>query len=144
MGHINKEKLIAIDSPALHQRVCTLDENQSFKLWSFNGRERKILFEEKVMNSPTQVTMHPCGLLLAINFTKEIKLMSVLPGGLYEVISANTNYNSIGLRYSECGNFLVSNEQNLLMFYNSFTLKALGYIEPPELKSTIINFHITA
>ena len=53
--------------------------------------------------------MHPCGLLLALNFTKEIKLMSILPGGLYEVISAKTNYNSIGLSYSECGNFLVSN-----------------------------------
>ena len=61
------------------------------------------------MNNPTQVTMHPCGLLLALNFTKEIKLMSILPGGLYEVISAKTNYNSIGLSYSECGNFLVSN-----------------------------------
>ena len=30
------------------------------------------------------------------------------------------------------------------MFYNSFTLKTLGYIEPPELKSTIVSFHITA
>jgi hypothetical protein len=57
--------------------------------------------------------------------------MSLLPTGLYEVMSAKTNYNSIGLRYSECGNYLVSNEENLLMFYNPFNLKALGYLEPP-------------
>jgi hypothetical protein len=53
--------------------------------------------------------MHPCGLLVAINYAYEIKLMSLLPTGLYEVISVRTNYNSIGLRYSECGNYLVSN-----------------------------------
>lgn len=92
------------------------------------------------MNQPTQLAMHPCGLLVAINFAKEIKLMSLLPTGLYEVMSAKTNYNSIGLRYSECGNYLVSNEENLLMFYNPFNLKALGYLEPPELKSTIMEF----
>ena len=72
--------------------------------------------------------MHPCGLLLTINFPKEIKLMSILPTGLYEILSAKTNYSSVGLMYSECGNYLVSNEKNLLMFYNPFTLKVLGYI----------------
>ena len=87
--------------------------------------------------------MHPCGLLLAINYVKEIKLMSLLPTGVYEVMSAKTNYNSIGLKYSECGNILVSNEQNLLMFYNPFTLKALGYIQPVELKCTILDFQLT-
>jgi hypothetical protein len=46
------------------------------------------------------VAMHPCGLLMAINYTKEIKLMSLLPNGIYEVMSAKTNYNSIGLKYS--------------------------------------------
>ena len=30
------------------------------------------------------------------------------------------------------------------MFYNPFTLRTLGYIEPPELKSKIVNFQITA
>ena len=75
--------------------------------------------------------MHPCGLLLAINYVKEIKLMGLLPTGVYEVMAAKTNYNSIGLKYSQCGNILVSNEQNLLMLYNPFTLKALGYIQPP-------------
>lgn len=29
------------------------------------------------------------------------------------------------------------------MFYNPFNLKALGYLEPPELKSTILEFQIT-
>ena len=29
------------------------------------------------------------------------------------------------------------------MFYNPFTLKTLGYIEPPELKSKILKFIIT-
>ncbi len=29
------------------------------------------------------------------------------------------------------------------MFYNPFNLKALGYLEPPELKSTIMEFQIT-
>lgn len=29
------------------------------------------------------------------------------------------------------------------MFYNPFNLKALGYLEPPELKSTILDFQIT-
>lgn len=79
------------------------------RLWSFKGKERKIIFEEKMMNQPTQLVMHPCGLLVAVNYAKEIKLMSLLPTGLYEVMSAKTNYNSIGLKYSECGNFLVSN-----------------------------------
>jgi len=72
--------------------------------------------------------MHPCGLLLAINYAREIKLMSLLPTGLYEVMSVKTNYSSIGLQYSECGNYLVSNEQNLLIIYNPFTLKTLGYL----------------
>jgi hypothetical protein len=36
-----------------------------------------------MMNQPTQLAMHPCGLLVAINFAKEIKLMSLLPTGLY-------------------------------------------------------------
>ena len=44
--------------------------------------------------------MHPCGLLLAINYVKEIKLMGLLPTGVYEVMAAKTNYNSIGLKYS--------------------------------------------
>ena len=72
--------------------------------------------------------MHPCGLLLAIDYAREIKLMSLLPTGLYEVMSVKTNYSSIGLQYSECGNYLVSNEQNLLIIYNPFTLKTLGYL----------------
>jgi len=54
--------------------------------------------------------------------------MSLLPTGLYEVMSVKTNYSSIGLQYSECGNYLVSNEQNLLIIYNPFTLKTLGYL----------------
>jgi hypothetical protein len=29
------------------------------------------------------------------------------------------------------------------MFYNPFNLKTLGYLEPPELKSTIVDFQIT-
>ena len=69
--------------------------------------------------------------------------MSILPTGIYEVMTAKTNYSSVGLQYSACGNYLVSNEQNLLIFYNPFTLKTLGYIEPPELKSKIVKFHIT-
>lgn len=108
-GHVGKETAIAIDSPALHQRVVTLGEQSTLRLWSFRGRERKILFEERLPNSPSQVTMHPCGLLLAINYAKEIKLMSLLPTGLYEVMSAKTNYSSIGLTFSESGNLLVSN-----------------------------------
>jgi len=59
-------------------------------------------------------------------------------------MSAKTNYNSVGLQYSTCGNYLVSNEQNLLIFYNPFTLKTVGYIEPPELKSKIVGFQITS
>jgi hypothetical protein len=53
--------------------------------------------------------MHPCGLLAAVNFSTEIKLMGLLPTGLYEVMSAKTNYNSVGLKFSKCGNYLVSN-----------------------------------
>lgn len=29
------------------------------------------------------------------------------------------------------------------MFYNPFTLKTLGYIEPPELKSKILKFMVS-
>lgn len=50
----------------------------------------------------------------------------------------------MGLTYSSCGNYLVSNERNLLIFYNPFTLKTLGYIEPPELKSKVLDFQITS
>lgn len=92
----------------------------------------------------THIAMHPCGLLVAVNFISEIKLMSLQPTGVFEVMSAKTNYNSVGLTYSACGNYLVSNERNLLIFYNPFTLKTLGYIEPPELKSKVLDFHITS
>ncbi len=109
MGQINKENILAIGSPAVHERICTLGENNVLKLWSFKGRERKILFEEKLAFKATEIAVHPCGLLVAINFTTEIKLMSLLPSGIYEVMSAKTNYNSKGLRFSDCGNYLVSN-----------------------------------
>lgn len=89
------------------------------------------MFQETFNHNINHIAFHPCGLLVAVNFPKEIKLMSILPNGIYEVTSAKTNYNSIGLRYSNSGNFLVSNEENLLIFYNPFTLKSLGYIEPP-------------
>jgi hypothetical protein len=39
-------------------------------MWSFKGKERKILFEEKLMNQPTHIAMHPCGLLVAVNYPK--------------------------------------------------------------------------
>lgn len=67
-GHLNKESVVSISSPAIHQRVCTLGENSTMRLWSFKGKERKIIFEEKMMNQPTQLAMHPCGLLVAINY----------------------------------------------------------------------------
>lgn len=109
MGQINKENVVQIGSPAAHERICTLGENNTIKLWSFKGKERKIMFEETMEQTINQIAFHPCGLLVAINFPKEIKLMSILPNGIYEVTSAKTNYNSIGLRFSACGNFLVSN-----------------------------------
>lgn len=44
MGQINKEDIISIDSPAAHERICTLGENNTLKLWSFKGKEKKIIF----------------------------------------------------------------------------------------------------
>ena len=144
MGQVDKTQTISLSSPSVHQRLCTLDVNNNFKLWSFMGKERKILFEEKMSAKISRIAVHPSGLLVAINYPDQIKLMSLLPTGMYEVMCAKTNYDSVGLQYSQCGNFLVSNEENLLMFYNPFTLRTLGYIEPPELKSKIVNFQITA
>ena len=96
------------------------------------------------MHSPNGISIHPCGLLVAINFSKEIKLYSILPNTIQEVISVKTNYNSFQLKYTDTGNYLVSNERNLLIFYNPFTLKSVGYIEPPELKSYITDFQISS
>ena len=44
MGQINKENVVGIGSPAAHERMCTLGENNTLKLWSFKGKERKIIF----------------------------------------------------------------------------------------------------
>jgi hypothetical protein len=44
MGQINKENVVRIGSPAAHERMCTLGENNTLKLWSFKGKERKIIF----------------------------------------------------------------------------------------------------
>ena len=109
MGQVDKTQTISLSSPSVHQRLCTLEVNNNFKLWSFMGKERKILFEEKMSAKVSKIAVHPSGLLVAINYPDQIKLMSLLPTGMYEVMCAKTNYDSVGLQYSQCGNFLVSN-----------------------------------
>lgn len=142
-GQVRHEEVVAVDTPDVHQRLATLDSNAVVRMWGFKNRERRILFEEKLSYKATCLAMHPCGMLVALNCSSEIKLLSILPHGLYEVMSAKTNYASTGLRFTECGNYLISNEQNLLIFYNPFSLKTMGYYESPELKSTILDFVVT-
>ncbi len=48
------------------------------------------------------------------------------------------------MRYSERGEFLVSNEGSVLIFYEPFSLKTLGYIEPADLKCRIVDFRISS
>ena len=83
MGQIGKEDVVSLSSPAVHERMCSLGAANSFKLWNFRGKERTVIFEEKMSQLVTEVAMHPSGLLVAVNCTSEIKLMSLLPTGIY-------------------------------------------------------------
>ena len=74
------------------------------------------------------ISIHPSGMIVAVNFEKEIKLFAILPKEFYEVTSVKTNYPSLELQYSHKGEFLVSNEGSVLIMYEPFSLKVLGYL----------------
>lgn len=59
-------------------------------------------------------------------------------------MSVKTGFTSVDLKYTETGNFLVANEKHSLVFYNPFTLSSLGFIEPANMRSSIIQFQVTA
>lgn len=52
-GQINQDNIISLSSPSIHERVCTLSSRNMIKMWSFNEKERKILFETKLNDKVT-------------------------------------------------------------------------------------------
>ena len=68
-GQVSKQNIMSLSSPSVHERVCVLSEGNNFKMWTFKGREKRILFETKLADNVSEVTLHPCGLLVAVNFT---------------------------------------------------------------------------
>lgn len=106
-------------------------------------RDRSIMIDRKYKSKVLTVSMHPSGHLFALNFEREIKLLSIVAEEFYEVTSQK-NIHSAQISFSNMGHFLVSLENGRIKFYEPFTLKSLCYIEPEDLKLSIVNFRLSA
>ena len=79
-GQMHQGNIIDVASPNLQNIMCTAGSDGTFKMWSFKKNEKSIKFEEKSSrNTLLGLTIHPGGMILGVNFDKEIKLFSILP-----------------------------------------------------------------
>ena len=87
-GHTHHEAVIGMDSPAIRNVMISLsykapglnsrEEVSTLKLWKVNRREKSVLVDKNYKMRAITVSMHPSGHLFAINFEREIKLMSIV------------------------------------------------------------------
>ena len=86
-GHIHHETVIGMDSPSIRNAMISLsykndafsrEEISTLKLWKVNRREKSIMIDKIYRMKALTISMHPSGHIFAINFEKEIKLMSIV------------------------------------------------------------------
>lgn len=67
-GQLHSGRIVNISSPMVQNVMATVGEDGTFKLWSMKKNERAIMFEEKSSARPLGISMHPSGMIVAVNF----------------------------------------------------------------------------
>ena len=83
------------------------------KIWNFfdiEGYEKKGLISHTFNEEPLSVSMHPCGLFLAVSFSSGFKVFAIVNDKI-EVLKDIQIPNCKIIKYSHGGHFLAVNEK---------------------------------
>jgi len=86
------------------------------------------VISQRFLEEPLSVAMHPCGLFLAVAFTTGFKVFALLSESLHTLKEINLTNCKI-VRYAHGGQFLVANEKNVLILYDSIYYETLQVLE---------------
>lgn len=79
-GFHNK-KINCLSTAVTKQLLATCSEDNAVKIWNFfdiEGYEKKGLISHVFNEEPLSVSMHPCGLFLAVSFSSGFKVFAIV------------------------------------------------------------------
>jgi WD40 repeat protein len=109
-GFHNK-KINCLSTAVTKQLLASCSEDNAVKIWNFfdiEGYEKKGLISHVFNEEPLSVSMHPCGLFLAVSFSSGFKVFAIVNDKI-EVLKDIQIPNCKIIKYSHGGHFLAVN-----------------------------------
>ncbi|EAR86922.2 WD domain, G-beta repeat protein (macronuclear) [Tetrahymena thermophila SB210] len=125
------KKINGITTSITKNIFATCSEDNTVKIWNYyesESQEKRGIISQYFKEEPLSVSLHPFGMFIAVGFTNGFKIFAILNDQLYPLKEVNLT-NCKLVKYSHGGHYLLTNEKNTILIYDTIYYEAQQILE---------------